>query len=527
MIAPFRVGRPTVSRWLWPILLVLNAGLVRARQDPALGFPPQPPNQDPALGYPAQPPNGPEVLTRGPIHEAFATPVVFNPVAPLVVPKPPPQAPVNEIPPDQKPGGADVEWIPGYWAWDDERNDYIWVSGVWRDIPPGRQWIPGYWSQVNGGFGWTSGFWAPVNAQGPLNYLPPPPESLEAGPNSPPPGEDFAWAPGSWVWQVDQYAWQPGYWYQAQPDWVWSPSMYQPTPSGYVYNQGFWDYSLARRGLPFAPVAFHSGFAGGGGFSFTPSFVLPVTGLLANLFVRPSYGHYYYGDYYNAAGRGINGGYVPWFGFRNNRIGYDPLYSSMAALNSRQPNWDQRYRDDFRYRLDHQEARPLGTFAGQRALVDQRRLRGEDVRGLGFVEPLHQWAGNPNANHPVVPVGAEHRVELARRQAEMTNFQALRVRQEEQGRLAAANRSIPGQGGQRPIFRNEMPRSPIAAAAQPRFESRGLGVPPNHPGGQQAFRPEFGPHHAETPVISHRAPEPVHRPEPNRERERERERPRR
>jgi len=486
--------------------------------------------QDPALGYPAQPFGGPEVLTRGPIHEAFATPVVFNPTRPIVVPNPPPQTQVNEIPPDQKPAGADVEWIPGYWAWEDERNDYIWISGVWRDIPPGRQWIPGYWSQVNGGFGWTSGFWAPVDAQGALNYLPPPPESLEAGPTSPPPGDNFVWAPGSWVWQADRYNWQPGYWYQGQPDWVWSPSSYQATPSGYVYNQGYWDYSLARRGLPFAPLALNNGFAGGAPLSFSPSYVLPVTGLLANLFVRPNYGHYYYGDYYNGAGQGPNANYVPWFGFRNNRVGYDPIYASMAAVNGRQPNWDQRYRDDYRERLEHQEARPLPTFAEQRAFIDQRRGRGEDVRNLGFAEPLQQWANNPNANHQLVPVGPDHRLELQRRQAELANFQNLRVRQEEQGRLAAQNQNLRAEEArQRAVFRNEMPRSPIAAAPNARFQSPGLIAPPPHPEGHAPFRPEFGPHRPEVPIISHQAIEGNRRPEQIREeqRERERERPRR
>ncbi|MFH1748080.1 MAG: hypothetical protein ABIG44_13675 [Planctomycetota bacterium] len=41
------------------------------------------------------------------------------------------------MPPDQRPESADVTWIPGYTAWDDERNDYVWVSGVWR-APPAR-----------------------------------------------------------------------------------------------------------------------------------------------------------------------------------------------------------------------------------------------------------------------------------------------------------------------------------------------------------------------------------------------------
>jgi len=521
--------------------------------------------QVPGLAAPGQ--GGPEVLTRGPIHEAFATPVIFNPTPPIVVPNPPPQSAVEEIPPDQKPVGADVEWIPGYWAWDDQRNDYIWVSGVWRDIPPGRQWVPGYWSQVNGGFGWTSGFWAPTGSGpgGSFNYLPSPPESLENGPNSPQPGDNFAWAPGSWVWQNDHYGWQPGFWYQARQDWVWSPSTYQATPSGYVYNDGFWDYSLARRGLPFAPVAFGNGF-GNGPLSYTPNYVLPVAGLLANLFVRPNYGHYYYGDYYNGSGLGANSGYVPWFGFQNNRIGYDPIYASMAALNSRQPGWDRSFRDDYRYRLDHQEARPLSNFAAQREFVEQRRGRGEDVRNLGFVEPIRQWANNPNANHQLVPVGQDHRLELGRRQAEMANFQGLRLQQEERGRIAAnipnlrgegtprglanpniraeqeqraarnsraeqgqraqANQNLRAEQSQKALFRNEMPRSPVASAANPRFESRGLAVPPPNPQGHESFRPQFGPNHAEVPTISHRGAEtirqqevrPAPRPGPERER---------
>lgn len=462
--------------------------------------------QDPAVLDEAPP--GIEVLTRGPIHEAFATPVVFNPAAPLVVPKPPP-VPVEEVPPAQKPAGADVEWIPGYWAWDDDRNDYIWVSGVWRDIPPGRQWIPGYWSQVSGGFGWTAGFWASAQAEEALDYLPAPPASLENGPNAPPPGDNFAWAPGAWVWQTDRYAWQPGYWYQAQPEWVWNPATYQATPSGYVYNQGYWDYTLARRGLPFAPLAFGAGaIPAGPQAAITPNYVLPVTGLLASLFVRPNYGHYYYGDYYAAAGPGLDARYVPWFGFRNNKVGFDPIYASMAAQNVRQPNWDQRYRDDFRYRVEHRDARPAPNFAAQRAFLEQRRARGEDVRNLGLVEPLNQWASGPNAAQRVVAVDQAHRQELQRRQAELVNFQKIRAQQEEQGRAAAASRNLRAEAANRALFRNELPRSPIAAAGSPRFQSRGLGTPPGQPPGQNPTRPNFGPHRPEVPTISHRGPGP-------------------
>src|SRR5262249_29046772 len=78
------------------------------------------------------PPEGVEVLARGPVHEAFAEPTEPRPQASPIVTKPPPE-PVQEIPPEERPEGDDVEWIPGYWAYDDESQDYLWVSGFWRE----------------------------------------------------------------------------------------------------------------------------------------------------------------------------------------------------------------------------------------------------------------------------------------------------------------------------------------------------------------------------------------------------------
>jgi hypothetical protein len=89
---------------------------------------------------PADAEAGVQVLTRGPVHEAFAESVTFDPEPGIVVPRAPPAA-IEELPPDQRPEGANVAWIPGYWGWDDERSDFLWVSGIWRDLPPGRQWI--------------------------------------------------------------------------------------------------------------------------------------------------------------------------------------------------------------------------------------------------------------------------------------------------------------------------------------------------------------------------------------------------
>src|SRR5947208_42238 len=89
--------------------------VVLAISTPALGQAPDP------NANPGQP--GEQVLTRGPVHEAFAGPVVYDPKPGPVIPKAPP-APVQEMPPDQKPDGANVQWISGYWAWDDTRQDF-------------------------------------------------------------------------------------------------------------------------------------------------------------------------------------------------------------------------------------------------------------------------------------------------------------------------------------------------------------------------------------------------------------------
>ena len=87
---------------------------------------------------PANAEDGVQVLTRGPVHEAFAETVTFDPEPGVVTPKAPPAA-IEEVPPEQRLEGANVAWIPGYWAWDDERGDFLWVSGIWRVLPPERQ----------------------------------------------------------------------------------------------------------------------------------------------------------------------------------------------------------------------------------------------------------------------------------------------------------------------------------------------------------------------------------------------------
>ena len=167
--------------------------------------------------------------------------------------------------PIRSPQGEHIVWMPGYWSWDEERKDYLWVSGFWRSPPPGRQWTPGHWKDTTGGWQWAPGFWAgapqaqqaqpgqqPAVQQ--VTYLPPPPAPAQTAPSTPAPGADYTYVPGCWVYRGASYNWQPGYWVANRPNWVWVPSHYVWTPCGYVFVGGYWDYSLRDRGLLFAPV---------------------------------------------------------------------------------------------------------------------------------------------------------------------------------------------------------------------------------------------------------------------------------
>src|SRR5438105_1405063 len=176
---------------------------------------------------------GVDVRARGPVHEAFAEPVLSQPRPAPVVPKKPPD-PIQEVPPDQKPEGNNVQWIPGYWAWDDESADFLWVSGFWRNFPPGKQWVPGYWAETDGGWQWVSGYWA-VQGQQEVQWLPPPPASIDAGPSTPTPGADSAYVPGCWLWREAHYYWRPGFWITCNPGYVWVPACYRWTPAGCVF----------------------------------------------------------------------------------------------------------------------------------------------------------------------------------------------------------------------------------------------------------------------------------------------------
>ncbi len=185
--------------------------------------------------------------------------------------------------------------------------------------------MPGSWQQVEGGFRWTSGRWGPAAGQAQQAVLPPPPASLEQGPTSEPASDDDFWVPGTWQFRQQRYVWRPGFWSPCHENWVWVPDYYVPAVSGCYYVPGYWDYGWERRGILYAPCRFRNWAVVRPGFVYRPNVVVDVSGAFFHLWVRPSYGCYFFGDYYDDYYTGI--GFCPWYRYHHfQHRAYDPLY---------------------------------------------------------------------------------------------------------------------------------------------------------------------------------------------------------
>lgn len=399
---------------------------------------------------------GMQVLTRGPVHEAFAESSMGDAAAGLVISRRPPEA-ISELPPDQRPDGANVAWIPGYWSWDDERPDYLWVSGVWRDIPPGRQWVPGYWATVSNGAQWISGFWGDI-AQTEVVYLPPPPASLDSGPNSPLPGPNNFWTPGCWVWQQSRYDWQPGYWVVQQPDWVWAPAHYNWTPRGHIYVPGYWDRDLVHRGVMFAPVYYDQPIYTRSAYVYSPHIVIDIAVIAAFLFVQPRSHQYYYGDYYDRRYEDL--GYRPWYSDRDSHHGYDSNYAHYRSRQlARDSDWDNHIVEQFQHRRNDVNARPPRTLDLQVNIFNNRKA--DAPRDFAIGRRLADVVQSKDFGPRFKAVDSADRERFATRGQDVRKFQIERQNSE----TSSDDRAKPGSdhGGDGRAARWQMRRSPVAA----------------------------------------------------------------
>jgi WXXGXW repeat (2 copies) len=452
-----------------------TATLARSQQQPDVAVP-----QEAQAPADLQSPQGMDVLTRGPIHEAYAEPVDYQPQPGEVVPKQPP-APIEEVPPDQKPAGENVEWIPGYWSWDDSRNDFIWVSGVWRIAPPGRTWVPGSWSQVQGGWQWTPGFWMAVQ-QGSaqptegenLQYLPAPPAPLEAAPSTPAPNDQAVYIPGTWVYVQTRYAWRPGYWVDYRPGWVWIPAHYIWTPAGYVFVEGYWDFEFGRRGLMFAPVYFTQPLWQTAGWYYQPSYLVYDQFVLTSMFVRPAFYSYYFGDYFDARFRRL--GFTPWIDYRVGRYAYDPLWSYYRWAHRGDQAWINNVRNVYAGRLNNTIPRPPITLAQQNTLI-----RSRNVTNITNVMAVSSLARADRHLVNLQPVAQAERAQY--RQTARSFVRAAEQRSQVERRLLTGGQA-PIRGAARPQTAPiHVPRSAAATASRPTFQ------PPPSPAGRVGETP--------------------------------------
>lgn len=414
----------------------------------------------PMRAYAAE--QGVEELTRGPVHEAFATTISFDPEPGMIVRMVPP-AMIEEIPPEQRLEGDNVAWIPGYWGWDEDQNDFIWISGVWRNLPPGRQWVPGYWGEVDQQWQWTSGYWEDEAAEE-VAYLPEPPKSIESGPSTEAPSRNHIWISGTWVDNDDRYAWRPGYWEPGQENWTWIPAHYLWTRRGYIFVDGYWDHDVIHRGVVFAPVRFQGGYHVRPDFCYTPLTVINLNVFSNHLFVRPRYGHYYFGDYYSPRYR--DEGYHASFAYRAGRSGYDPIYAHCRWQHRDNHDWEKSRHENFNYYRDNQPARPPHTWAAMQSRpVETRRGQRDNYQ---LAAPLNQYVSNPTSGQRFAAVTPENRTKIVEQRQQVREFSKERQQLETRTNVQAAQGADKGLRSNR----EKLVKSPVVAKRTDQFSGR-------------------------------------------------------
>jgi hypothetical protein len=409
------------------------------------------------------PPEEIVVLTRGPLHEAFAQPVILDEGEAFMIANRPP-APLDEMVPDEKPEGNHIVWIPGYWSWDTDRNDFIWVSGCWRAVPPNRSWVPGYWAQVRGGYQWIAGFWTTADAEE-IEYLPTPPATLEEGP---PPGEGSPsgiWIPGCWVRHDGRYAWRPGFWEPARPHWVWQPAYYVATPRGWVYVEGYWDYSLDRRGVAFLPIYAPSRLYGRSDFRYSPDMVLDLNTLMLNLFISPRRHHYYYGDYYGA--EYSREGYRPWYEVRDHHDWYDPIYVHQRWEHRDDHQWGEHQREGYDRRRDNKDLRPARTYEAMR--TQSAHLPEKDRREVQLARPMREVVSEKTTPFKYEKLDTKRRDEAVSREKEVHAYKDKRAQWESTSAVSKDGREPRERTVQRDVVTSKEPdrTSPRESQKQP------------------------------------------------------------
>jgi hypothetical protein len=232
--------------------------------------------------------------------------------------------------------------------------------------PPGQRWLPGHWQEVQAGWLWVSGFWTPDATQQ-VQYLPPPPPTLEQGPSAPAPDMNSVYIPGCWVYTETRYLWRPGHWIGYRPDWIWIPAYYIWTPTGCLFVDGYWDHPLDQRGFLFAPCRFDLRLWLGLRRPYIPELVIQPDFLMGALFVRLANRHFYFGDYFDPLYE--RRGFVAWPDYHPTPRVFDPGFAYYRHMHAGDPRWEPALHELYTARRGGEVPRPPRTLAKQYEMI--------------------------------------------------------------------------------------------------------------------------------------------------------------
>lgn len=434
----------------------------------------EPPSQNGGARESPSQQEGVEFLARGPIHEAFAQPTIRAPRSSAIISKQPPK-PVEELPPDQKPEGDHVQWIPGYWAWDDDASNFLWVSGTYRAVPPGRHWVPGHWNHADDGWQWIAGLWADQE-KNELEFLPAPPDPIEEA-VAPAPADAGIFQPGCWVHRDGRYLWRRGFWAPFRAGWIWTPAAYVWTPGGNIFNEGFWDYAFRDRGLLFAPANIDRRYWGRPGWLYQPSYVVRDDFLLTALFVRPNYCHYYFGDYFDLGYNGL--GFVPWTDYRYGR-NIDPLFIYYQRQFRDNPRWSRDLQGLYAVRRQNPAARPPRTLVQQNTVINNITNKAVTTNNVTNIKNVTALTALTKVDNTFVKLQPVTRAQRGQAQKAVSQFRGFSTQRETLEAQARKRIHASTQAGELPkAIKVELPKTRWVTVNTPHGAK--ATAPPAHP----------------------------------------------
>jgi hypothetical protein len=432
---------------------------------------------------------GVRVAEQGPIHEAFAQPGAQVRGKDMVAPKAPP-APVPELPPETKPEGNDVRWVPGYWQWEESKQDFIWVSGFWRDVPPGRDWAAGEWKKSGDHYRYEPGYWKPATLSRWRIDLPEPPKPLNQEPNTPAPRQGMHWIPGGWVYNeaAGQYQWQSGQWADPPANMMYQPGQYRATDYGYAYTPPYWDYCLEHRGLLYAPVYFDQALWNTPGWYYRPRFAINVGygagwgsgAFFTSLSIGPGFGSYYYGPYGSGWAVGFGFGYFPGFyGYSTYPYNYPWYYQGGGYYNSYWNHYRYMNGHNPNYATQAQQAAAAGAigYNGVQSVPPGSRLTSPNITGAGAPGPsvIQSPANLPftssplqatNQVKPALSTGQQKLVMPAQQVLTQQQFAARTMTPAKPVFTSSSNAIASGMSGQRMSFGDPITVAPNGGSMQ-------------------------------------------------------------